>query len=111
MAVKDYLLFLKTPEGRWILQVPHVQQNSLKLGINFDEGNGDPRADKEEAMRVFMTAKNYFDKVASKIYQHWSTNNDDLYAQIIINLYMADLYTILQPENSYYDRKNYSSLE
>lgn len=47
LAIKDFILFLKTPEGRWILQVPHLQQSMIKLGINYDEYNSDPQPDKK----------------------------------------------------------------
>jgi hypothetical protein len=63
LSVKDFVLFLKTPEGRWILQVPHLQQKSLKLGINYDEYNGDPAPDKEEARKIFLTAQNFFAEI------------------------------------------------
>jgi len=33
--VKDFILFMKTTEGRWILQVPQQQSGLLALGISY----------------------------------------------------------------------------
>ena len=65
--MKDFILFLKTSEGRWILQVPHWQQGKLRLGINYEDNSYDPMPDSAEAARILNTAKDYFDKIAKSI--------------------------------------------
>jgi hypothetical protein len=32
---KGFMLFMKTKEGKWVLQVPHTQSNRLCLGISY----------------------------------------------------------------------------
>lgn len=34
--VSDFVLFFKTSNQRWILQIPHVQTNKLVLGISYE---------------------------------------------------------------------------
>jgi hypothetical protein len=36
-SVKDFILFMKTTEGRWVLQVPQQQSGILALGISYEE--------------------------------------------------------------------------
>jgi hypothetical protein len=40
-SVKDFILFMKTIEGRWILQVPQQQSGILALGISYEENKKD----------------------------------------------------------------------
>lgn len=40
-SVKGFILFMKTIEGDWILQVPHLQSQILNLGISYEENKTD----------------------------------------------------------------------